>query len=65
MDLSDWLGKKVKLTRKPPNSHMTFSGILQKRWTGHYEVKTDSDAKIATFDGDTIECNGRKVIIKY
>lgn len=65
MIISNWVGKRVKLTRKPPNSHMTFSGILKKRWTGHWEVQMDDGAKIATFDGDILECGGARMAIKY
>lgn len=63
MDLSKWVGKRVKLTRKPPNSQLTFSGILQKRWTGHYDVKTDDGGSAMIFNGDTVEYNGKKIIV--
>lgn len=65
MSLSKWLGKTVKHTRKPPNDNIVTHGILEKCRTGHYEIAMRNGGKAATFDGDTIEYNGRKITVKY
>lgn len=65
MSLSKWVGKKVKHTRKPPNDHIVSVGILQKKWTGHYEIKMNGGGYASTFDGDTIEYDGKKIIVRY
>lgn len=65
MGLSKWIGKRVKHTRKPPNNDVVSVGILQKTRTGHYEIKMDGGGYAATFNGDTVECNGKKIIVKY
>lgn len=64
MKLSSCLGKRVKHTRKPPNNHIVAHGILKRTRTGHYQIDRDDGGKSATFDGDTIECNGKKFIVK-
>lgn len=65
MSLSKWIGKRVKHTRKPPLNHIVAVGILFKTKTGHYEIKRADGGESATFTGDTIEYNGKKIIVKY
>lgn len=65
MNLSKWIGKKVKHTRKSPLDHIISIGFLIETRTGHYEIDRDDGGKSATFDGDTIEFNGQKITIKY
>jgi len=65
MSLSKWIGKRVKHTRKPPNNHIVSIGTLERKWTGHYEIKDGSGGTFAAFDGDTIEYNGKVIAIKY
>ena len=65
MNLSKWVGKEVKHIRKPPNNHIVSVGILQKTRTGHYEIKMKGGGYAATFNGDTIEHNGKKITVRY
>jgi len=64
MELSQWLGKHVKLTRKPPNDHIIAYGILIKARLGNYEVARDEGGKSDIFKGDKIEYNGKAFIVK-
>lgn len=57
--------KKVKHTRRPPHDNIIAVGILERTRPGHYEIKMDNGGYAATFNGVSIEHNGKKITVRY